>query len=346
MSKRFLLLGLLPFLLSLSSEKALSQDAEFSQFYAAPLYLNPAFAGLHYCPRVIVNFRDQWPGPGLNNVYITSAASYDQHFDKMSGGIGAYVMSDRAGGGILNTTSIATMYAYQLRLNEFLTMKAALQAGIAQRSIDWSKLVFEDQIDPRTGFVDGNGIANPTQELPPTNATKLYMDFSAGALIFNPKFFAGLSVKHLTRPDESLLGGSQRSPVPLRYNFHGGAVIKLDRSLKTRSELSPNIMYTTQHLFKQLALGSYISRSSLFAGVWYRNFTHPQVSSDAMIIILGFKKDIFKFSYSYDLTVSQLTAASGGAHELSLALNFCDGDNFLNTKKNARPIDCPAMFSF
>ncbi|WP_417266527.1 type IX secretion system membrane protein PorP/SprF, partial [Brumimicrobium sp.] len=28
-----------------------AQDPQFSQFYANPIYLNPAFAGSHGCPR-------------------------------------------------------------------------------------------------------------------------------------------------------------------------------------------------------------------------------------------------------------------------------------------------------
>lgn len=34
-----------------------SQDPHFSQFYANLLYLNPAFSGSDYCPRVILNYR-------------------------------------------------------------------------------------------------------------------------------------------------------------------------------------------------------------------------------------------------------------------------------------------------
>ena len=39
-----------------------AQDPEFTQFYANPLYLNPAFAGSARCPRIVMNYRNQWPG--------------------------------------------------------------------------------------------------------------------------------------------------------------------------------------------------------------------------------------------------------------------------------------------
>ena len=52
-----------------------AQDPQFTQFYANPLYLNPAFAGSSRCPRVNINYRNQWPA--LKETYITTSASYD-----------------------------------------------------------------------------------------------------------------------------------------------------------------------------------------------------------------------------------------------------------------------------
>ena len=60
------------------TEDMLAQDPEFTQFYANPLYLNPAFAGTARCPRVNLNYRNQWPG--ISGTYVTYSASYDQHF--------------------------------------------------------------------------------------------------------------------------------------------------------------------------------------------------------------------------------------------------------------------------
>ena len=42
------------------------QDPQYSQYYAAPLYLNPAFAGAELATRVGVNYRNQWPGMDAN----------------------------------------------------------------------------------------------------------------------------------------------------------------------------------------------------------------------------------------------------------------------------------------
>ena len=57
----------------------LSQDAGFSQFYANPIYLNPALTGNRSNPTLSLNYRNQWPS--LQSSFTTYAASWDQHFD-------------------------------------------------------------------------------------------------------------------------------------------------------------------------------------------------------------------------------------------------------------------------
>ena len=90
---------------------AQAQDPQFTQFYANPLYLNPAFAGTARCPRVVLNYRNQWPA--LTGTFVTTSASYDQHVDAILGGIGVLVTNDQAGKGTLNTTTVSGIYSYE-----------------------------------------------------------------------------------------------------------------------------------------------------------------------------------------------------------------------------------------
>lgn len=55
-----------------------AQDVQFSQFYNAPLYLNPALTGTSHSSRAILNYRNQWPTAG--KPFITYAASFDHFF--------------------------------------------------------------------------------------------------------------------------------------------------------------------------------------------------------------------------------------------------------------------------
>ena len=73
--------------------KLYCQDAEFSQFFSNPLYLNPAFAGTNSCPRLSTNHRAQWTG--LPNIFNTTSVSYDQNFDEIHGGLGIIIVNDK-----------------------------------------------------------------------------------------------------------------------------------------------------------------------------------------------------------------------------------------------------------
>src|SRR3972149_978108 len=91
-----------------------SYDTQFSQFYAAPLYLGPSFAGASGNTRLVLNFRDQWPKiPGS---FVTYAFSIDHYFSQYKSGLGLLVLRDQAGGGKLNTTNISANYSYNIKL--------------------------------------------------------------------------------------------------------------------------------------------------------------------------------------------------------------------------------------
>lgn len=55
-----------------------AQDPIYSQYYAAPIQLNPAFAGNTYTPHIAINYRNQWPS--LNQAYVSYSVSYSQFF--------------------------------------------------------------------------------------------------------------------------------------------------------------------------------------------------------------------------------------------------------------------------
>src|SRR6185369_3953361 len=53
-----------------------AQDPHFSQFFASPLTLNPAFTGkFDGSWRLAANHRDQWPS--IPKAYVTTSASLD-----------------------------------------------------------------------------------------------------------------------------------------------------------------------------------------------------------------------------------------------------------------------------
>jgi type IX secretion system PorP/SprF family membrane protein len=236
-----------------------AQDPEFTQFYANPLYLNPAFAGAARCPRIAMNYRNQWPS--LSGTFVTSSVSYDQHVDGIYGGLGLIVTNDKAGEATLNTTNISAIYSYQLKINRSFSLRFGFQATFFQKSLDWNKLTFGDMIDPRRGFV------YQTNDVPRGGSIS-NVDFSAGVIGYSDKFFAGFAVHHLTQPNESLITGN--SPLPMKFTGHMGAKISLSNNKYSTNDasVSPNIMYRAQGTFQQLNMGLYLTKGALTGGVW------------------------------------------------------------------------------
>jgi type IX secretion system PorP/SprF family membrane protein len=310
--------------------EAKAQDPEFTQFYANPLYLNPAFAGTARCPRLVMNYRNQWPS--LSGTFVTTSASYDQHVETIQGGLGIMVLNDRAAQSTLNTTVLSGIYSYQQPINRKFSVKAGLQASYFQKSLDWSKLTFGDMIDERKGFI------YETQDVPRGEGPVNGIDFSAGVLGFSEVLYGGFAVHHLNEPNESLIVGDSR--LPMKFTAHAGAVIPIQKKRRdAKASISPNVLYRRQGEFQQLNLGMYVNKGPIVAGVWFRGLLFGQTYRDSFITTIGIQTDVIRFGYSYDVTISQLTPSTGGSHEVSLGINF----DCRPKKAKFRTIACPSF---
>lgn len=310
-----------------------SQDPTFSQFYSNPLYLNPALAGTGECSRVLFNYRNQWPSMPGN--FVTYSASADHFVNALSGGIGVIVTSDNAANGIMNTTRLSAIYAYHLKLSYNVKLNAGFNATFHQQKVKSNELIYRDMIDPVSGEINSGN----TGEVPIDNPTVNFADFNLGLVLgVKEKYFVGIAVDHVAQPALNYYNDSENHLLYRKYTVHAGGRFNLSTNNYTSSTnafvLSPNILYQQQQHARQLNAGFYVEKLPLIAGLWYRyNFNNP----DGVIFLVGIKQKRFKFGYSYDLTLSKLKGATGGAHEVSLAILV--GCN----KKRNRPgaIKCP-----
>lgn len=312
------------FLICVASKEASAQDPTFTQFYSNPIYLNPAFAGSHGCPRFGLNYRNEWPN--LSGNYVTYAAGYDQYFKNISGGIGVLVTHDEQGQGTIKTSMLGLIYSYHLKLGRKTSLMFGARAAWYQKSLDWNKLTFGDMIDPRKGFIYQTGDEK-------RGGSRGFFDASVGMVGYSKHFFFGIAAHHLNQPDESMIVGN--SKMPIRYTAHMGAEIKLGSKSKFNNTTSilPNIIYQYQNGFQELNIGTYIKYSNFTIGAWFRN-------RDAFILAIGINTGTFKIGYSYDVTVSKLNnGVSGGSHEVSLGLNF----NCKGKPVTFKTISCPSF---
>ncbi len=146
----------------------------------------------------------------------------------------------------------------------------------------------------------------------------------------------GFAAHHLNEPNESLVVGLSR--LPMKLTLHGGAKLPIKTNIKGEdvASISPSFLFRQQAEFKQMNLGLFVNKGPLFGGVWYRGIAFTEYR-DALIAVVGIETDIMRVGYSYDITISELTPATGGAHELSMTLKF----DSKQRKGKFRKIPCP-----
>lgn len=324
-----------------SSLGSYSQDIQFTQFYSAPLYINPAFAGANVCSRLSTNYRNQWPG--IPKAYVTYALSLDHSLPRYNSGVGLLMTNDRAGNGVLRTTSISGLYSYELQLNRKWAIRTGVKATRSARSINYANQIFGDQI-ARDG-------AAATIELLPGNK-KAYFDVSAGFILYSYRYWLGFAAHHLNTPDQSFLGGN--SELPINYSFHGGLKIPVGglRGVKKgvlKEYITPLLNFRHQNKFNQLDIGCNYTRYPMVFGIWYRgiplikSYNPDYINQDAVAFLLGMTMGSLNIGYSYDLTISRLSvSSSGGSHEVSLSYQFCDYKKLKRKKRKPRLLlPCP-----
>jgi len=337
-------------LMLLRPDEVTAQDPQFSQFYAAPLYLNPAFAGATQQSRVGLNYRNQWPAIDAN--FVTFSAYYDTYIDSKNSGVGLLMMRDTEGRAGLKSTSVGLQYAYQLYITEWLTFRPGFQVAWYNRNVNFSDLTFGDQFDPNTGELTGS----PTSESF-GSTSKNFVDLAAGGVIYTKNAWLGVAAHHLNTPNQAFSESAEVKDLPMKLSFHAGYKIQfasgtMGTGLYARPQersLTPTFQYKSQGEFDQLDMGLYLTLEPIIFGVWYRGLPTKGVqgfsNNESIVMLLGFTKkggkgDILNIGYSYDYTISQLGASSGGAHELSISYSWNNSDP-RKPPKNVMQIPCP-----
>ncbi|MBP7407138.1 MAG: type IX secretion system membrane protein PorP/SprF [Flavobacteriales bacterium] len=291
----------------------LAQDAQFTQFYASPTYISPAFAGTGLQTRLGMAVRDQWPAfPGA---FVTTNFAIDHYLSDVNSGIGFLVTHDRAGSGALRYTSVSGQYAYEIELKRKVFIRPALQIGWVNHAVDFTKLTFGDQL-ARGGsvgtyeYLQGSSIG--------------YADMAAGVLFFTPKYWLGTSLHHLNRPNQSLLSNETR--MPMKFSMHGGwrTTFRTPVIREHPQNLVLAFNYRMQDKYDQLDIGGYFERDPFYVGLWYRGipllkrYEPGYGNNDAIAAMVGVIVNDLRIGYSYDITISRLAGQSAGAHEITL----------------------------
>lgn len=353
--------------------QAFAQDPSFSQFYANRIYLNPAFTGLERGLSVAGVSRLQWVNVDQGFRTYGFTAEIQEPF--IRSGIGLSLFRNTQGLAQLNSTSIGLSYSYLIPMDGH-NIHIGIETQWNQKSVDWSKVVFSDQLDAV------NGSVYSTTFIPVLERTT-YTDFNMGILWrFNSdmrigrrrykdvRHSIGFSMHHLpalfgTNSGGESLQNLETQLIP-RMTFHAGSMIPLTFFNSTKKEIliSPNIKVDVQGdallQFKEnlqvFTYGAYFLYEGFYVGALYQNkniFSHHR-NTNAWILAVGAyidsekdKDSKFFVGFSYDANTTGVGAGAGGVYEIAFRWTgnagvsiFGDGSK----KRSKRSLDCYRFF--
>lgn len=298
-----------------------AQDIHFSQFYNAPLNLNPALTGLSPGDqRFGVNFRQQWASVPVP--YTTFSGAYDQkvYLPWLGSGFigGGLVFNyDQAGDAKLSWTQLGLNASYIQQISDEQFLSAGFQLMGGQRAFDPQQLRFDDQYN---GDIFDETI--PTAEAF-LKTSVAYFDLGAGINWYfqeedsRTRIHIGLGFYHLNRPNTSFLGNKEVQ-LPLNGRTYAMATVQLSDNL----DVVANGLWHYQGPYQEAIFGGaaryHLSQDrgkelALQVGVSYR-------LSDALVSHFEVFYQNWHLGISYDINTSAFQAATqrNGGPELSL----------------------------
>lgn len=303
-----------------------SQDLHFSQFYFAPLQLNPALTGVFKEDiRFSANYRRQWKSVPVD--YLTFSGVVDGKITNLrfpngffSGGL--VFNHDVAGDGNLTYTNISATASYTQKLTDQQLITAGLLIGGGQRRIDLSQLNFGNQFNGDL-FV---GSAPTRENLDQTSVQ--YLDFGAGLNWHlqeeEQKYWGdlGIGIFHLTQPEVGFYNQS-KTVLPRRYSIYGNIGFAINEKIG----LEFNGYFQKQNTYTESVVGTgvrYQLTDTRGRELAFRFGTSYRLvgARDALIPNIAVAYNAWLLGFSYDFNQSDFELATNGRGGPELALQY------------------------
>jgi type IX secretion system PorP/SprF family membrane protein len=225
----------------------------------------------------------------------------------------------------LNLAKLAYVYTIQLGNETFLL--PALYVGFGSTSLNVDNLVFEDQLETATGFINTESI-DPLADI---IANTSYFDMGASFILHSEDYLIGLSLKHLNRPNTSF---NQEVPYekPIQVSVQGGYEFNINP-------------YEFRYLPRYSYLYAYGSVTK-FGDSYYMSFSQDFQLGE---FSLGFVEQASFISYSDNTAQGEQIATQAGLNNIGLTIglaleNFDFGVHYNFPFRNTGKVFSPSMF--
>jgi type IX secretion system PorP/SprF family membrane protein len=310
-----------------------AQDIHFSNFYNAPLILNPANTGNYIGNwRLIGNYRKQ--GNSTSDDYKTTTIAFDMpiYYYRQMGSIGVIFINDNSASNTLSVNKVFLSIAQFIKISSKSYLHMGFQFGYVNKKYSLSNLSYPDQFDMTKGYFNPD---MPTQEIGEKQSIG-YLDLNWGLIWsrksgkFNSEI--GVAMFHYNTPAESFT--SFDNQLPARYLSHAYFEINFQNKLY----LKPKLLYTYQNKVSELLLGSDLGLrfnntspiKDINLGIFYRGGFNKNL--DDVIAKAGFHYQSFNFEISYDFEIPNQTISAFTKNAVELSLQYTRPSTSLKNK--------------
>lgn len=282
----------------------------FTQYLADnPFVISPTYAGIGDNLRIRANGLTQWVGikdaPDNQSIYGDFRIA-----DRT--GVGVSFYNDKNG----NTNQAGAKFSFAHHLILDYYSKQYLSFGMSYNintfSIDIANL---SPTNPDYGITDDRKTSNN--------------NFDVGFLYRKDNFYLSLNANNILNKDIDKFSGYKIEPNLLRnYQIYSGYVIKIPNS----AEIEPSVYYQLFESDKRSSTDLNIKYRKYnryddyyWIGMSYRFLNDQMLKPLNLGPMFGFKKSIFYFAYSYQMTFNEMAAFNSGTHMITIGLDFLQG---------------------
>lgn len=272
-----------------------AQQIVTSSMYLENLYsINPAVAGTSNFNPLVMSYRKLWTGIDGSPLtqYLNSHIALKDNI-----GIGCKLYNSSTG--LLSRTGVEGTYAYHFTLSDGSKLSLGLSLLLYEYRLEKSKLVVENP--------DDNTINLSSEKL-------IIPDATFGVYYYKENYYVGLSIPQLLNRKVDLMNKGKLEERQVRHYFlNGGYKYKINEDYT----IEPNVLlkFIEAGVFQAEIGCRTIFMNDYWAGLSYR-------TQDALILMVGIRKERFACGYSYDYTLSNIGKYTDGTHELMFIYNF------------------------
>ena len=162
--------------ISHSDVSLFGQDPFYNQFYMNESRFNPALVGYRGALSVMSKYKTQWNNNQTAG-FQTGLLSLEESLPCSIFDYGLSMNGDQEGDGLLKTYELGFRAAGTIAWDAgYSSHNARIGLGLSWsgKRIDYSRLLFSDELDPKYGSVDVLGQDLPTEFIPPNDGRSLW----------------------------------------------------------------------------------------------------------------------------------------------------------------------------